>query len=212
MSNAESTTPCRDRLVCKLHTVILGLQDRISGLEDTLVPQLSTWLEKKSNTIDDLIVEVLRSKAEITDLKHAVDFGNKIVSGCWEREGEVWHTLAKIQTKRRARNSGLFRRLTGRCRDQKPQDADRCSGDVPEGCEKQASQHQASDVSFPRTKENSATLSNKELDALLAITAQNVRILREDVEDMVTMVQECKRRASGIEEIERVEEGSWRDV
>ncbi|CAO2656925.1 Nn.00g057280.m01.CDS01 [Neocucurbitaria sp. VM-36] len=212
VSSTESPAPRRARLIRNLHTIILGLQDRISGLEDSLVPQLSTWLEKKSVTIDELSVEVRRSQDKISNLKYMVDFGNKVLGGCWDRESELWFTVTDIQRRRRTKANALFRRLMWRLRDQRQRNADRCDGNLPGDCGRQNLQHQSSNYHFPRTAEGNIALSNRELDALVTITAQNVRILGEDIEDMVTLVQDCKRMASGMQEIERPKEGSWRDV
>jgi hypothetical protein len=73
---------------------------------------------------------------------------------------------------------------------------------------------------FRRTRvsedlDNGQRFSSRELDALVMIAEQNVSVLREDVEDIVERVEECKRasatRSVGEEEVEP-EEGNWRDV
>ncbi|OAG16045.1 hypothetical protein CC77DRAFT_1012719 [Alternaria alternata] len=46
-SNAMSAIPLDVRLVQKLHTAVYGLQDRIVGVEEDLIPELSTNLENK---------------------------------------------------------------------------------------------------------------------------------------------------------------------
>jgi uncharacterized protein YlzI (FlbEa/FlbD family) len=50
----------------------------------------------------------------------------------------------------------------------------------------------------------------REIDALVLMAEQNVKILREDVDDMVEKVEKCKRGLVAHPGVEREEE-SWRD-
>ncbi|KAJ4372373.1 hypothetical protein N0V83_004147 [Neocucurbitaria cava] len=211
ISNAESSTPRQIRLIRKLHTITLGLQDRVNGLEDGLVPQMSNWLKKKDVRIDELGVECQRSQDQIANLKYVVDFGNKVIRRSWERESEVWRTLAQLQKSHRARDNALYRRITRRWRDQGLH-AHQREDTISSESERQASRYAFLDDSTRSTIRTISALSNSELDALITISAQNVRVLGEDVADMVRLVEKCKQVNSGIEDIGRPREGSWREL
>jgi hypothetical protein len=51
----------------------------------------------------------------------------------------------------------------------------------------------------------------REINALVLMAEQNIHILREDVNDMVKMVESCKRRFVASPAVEKLEK-SWRDV
>ncbi|KAH7076675.1 hypothetical protein BKA63DRAFT_602434 [Paraphoma chrysanthemicola] len=197
-AHINSTSPSLLRLVVKLHTLLHHLQDRATYLEDNLLPILGTALERKTFTIDVLSIEIQNLGNQIHELKTAVDFGNKVLAGCWLREYEVWRTLVTIRKKREQRmGKRLLRRLTGR--------RNRIADGVMSPL-----------VSNMNDKENMVmgkrVLSKTELDALIVMAEQNVQVLREDVDDMVEQVEKCKRGVKAFEKVPTPEEGSWRDV
>jgi hypothetical protein len=59
--------------------------------------------------------------------------------------------------------------------------------------------------------EDRENLTKREVDALVLMAEQNVKILREDVDDMVERVEKCKRRFVAYPAVE-CGVGSWRDV
>jgi hypothetical protein len=194
--NTKPAPPALIRLVTKLHTLLHHLQDRATYLEDNLLPILGTALERKTFTIDVLSIEIQNLGDQVRELKTAVDFGNRILAGCWVREYEVWRTLATIREKRQRRGGmGLLRRMTGR------------KTKLANGV---LSPMNYSRAQTPVSKAKQA-LTTRELDALVLMAEQNVQILREDVDEMVDRVEKCKRTIRAYEAVER-EEGSWRDV
>lgn len=195
------------RLIAKLHTIIHGLQDRIMYSEDTLVPQLGAALEKKTYTVDVLSVEVQNLGDQIKELKTTVDFSNKILAGCWLREYEVWRTLAGMRQKRSARSPlRVLKRWTKRGRAVRRVEEGVLSPMLgSEGMEGSSGSKGSKD------SKGSGRLTDRELDAMVLMAEQNVKILREDVEDMVERVEKCKRGFVAFPAAE-VEEGSWRDV
>jgi hypothetical protein len=162
------------RLAHSLYTLLMHLQDRISHLEDSLLPQLSTVLERKTFTIDVLSVLELNLSARIEELKTAVDFGNKIVAGCWGREYEMMRTLVGVRESRREERGGVWKRIFG------------CGGDE-------------------------RRWRGREIDSLVLMAEQNVKILREDVDDMVSRVEKCKASFVAHPAVSGGD-GSWRDV
>ena len=231
--NTSLWTSKHEQLVQKLHFALLGLQDRVMGLEDSLIPQLSTWLEQKSHSIDVLSVEVSSLQAEVNGLKVTVDFGNKVLAGCWTREAEMWRTLASLRWEREKKNTRLRRwtKCSSYTQGSKEHGAEvseryerqhNCSNGLAAPDQKGVVSHSQKEESttsqqrhtYPqvaRESEKSETLSRKDLDALLTMAALNVRTLKEDMEDMIVLVKECKRRTTRTCEVERAE-GSWRDV
>ncbi|KAF1837532.1 hypothetical protein BDW02DRAFT_131655 [Decorospora gaudefroyi] len=204
-SNAASTTPLDERLVQKLYTAVYGLQDRVTGLKEDLIPQISNYLEQKHNQVEELSLEVLNLRDEIDQLKRIADFGNKILSGCWQREWETWRTLLDIRKWREAKR-GTLSRLFSRRKDYTERDTNLLYERIPEGYQPQPQiQREAlrSEIQKP--------IKTAELDALLLMAEQNVRIIREDMQDMLEMVQACQARAEVAAEV-APPEGSWRDV
>jgi hypothetical protein len=137
------------------------LQDRITHLEDNLLPRLGTALEHKTSTIDVIGTELRNLEYQIDELNQTVDLGSKILAGCWVREYEIWRTLVEI---RKSRDRGWRRWLKRQER-------------APEGL-----------------LSSNQQLMKLEIDALVLMADQNIQVLREDVNDMVKMVEDCKRR------------------
>lgn len=100
-SNTATSSPILLRLIHNLYILLTHLQDRALHLEDTLLPQLGAILEHKTLAIDVLSVGIQNFGDQITQLKTTVDFGNKILAGCWMREYEMWRTLTSIREARR---------------------------------------------------------------------------------------------------------------
>jgi hypothetical protein len=200
-THASSTkfqrTDTHSRLILNLHLIVTGLQDRIVHLEDTLIPVLGKALKKKSYTIDVLYAEARNLGDDVEELRTAVDFGNKILAGCWVREYEVWRTLANIRRKREAKGKGLFARLTDRWKREK-------TGDGVLSPAGSAGESLAS--------RKALALSRRELDAMILMAEQNVQILREDIADMVEKVEACRNATFKAFPVVEAEEGSWRDA
>ncbi|KAH7408191.1 hypothetical protein DE146DRAFT_645515 [Phaeosphaeria sp. MPI-PUGE-AT-0046c] len=181
--------PLQTRLTLSLHRALLHLQDRVLNLEDSLLPQLGTALEKKTYTIDVLSVEVQSLDDQIRELKLALDFGNKILVGSWVREYEMWRTMLCIGERRRKKEWWRW-------------------WNVRKVAEGNLSPDERGEVGM---KGAAMKLRNGEIEALIGMAKQNVEILREDVDDMVEKVEKCRREHTPYPVVERVE-GSWRDV
>ncbi|KAI4953846.1 hypothetical protein J4E91_002694 [Alternaria rosae] len=194
-SNATSDIPIEVRLVQRLHTAVHGLQDRVWSLEEDLIPQLSAHLEEKHLQIRELDQENGSLKDEITELKRIADFSTNILTGCWEREWEVWRTLLDIQKKREACRSPLAR-IFSRTITPGVQDDELLDNCKPEG-------YVAPPLSAGRATQG--PLKKKELDALLLMAKQNVSILIEDLGELKGLAEAYDRRSEAHEEVRPVE-------
>lgn len=188
LNSSARLDPLQTRLTLSLHRALLHLQDRVLYLEDNLLPQLAAALEKKTYTIDVLSVEVRNLDDQIRELKYTLDFGNKILAGCWVREYEMWRTLLGVKQTRR-------RKEWWRWWNTKKVEEVILSPD--EGEELGTG--------------DEINLRTGELEALIGMAEQNVDILREDVDNMVEKVEKCRTEYTPFRAVERVE-GSWRDV
>jgi hypothetical protein len=172
-------------LIQNLHTVVFGLQDRITGLEDDPIPQLSAHLEEKGSKVDDLGLEITLLEKEILHLKRAVDFGSRVLAGCWEREWESWRTVLEIR-KQREMGRGVLSRLMLRGRSTVERDQRRLDGSMPEGYVARGSAPESA---------HQKLLLDRELNALVLMAEQNVRIIREGMVEMLGLVRDCQRSA-----------------
>jgi hypothetical protein len=201
-NNAASTIPVEMRLVQKLHGALHGLQDRVMGVEEDLIPELSTHLEQKHLQIRELDKENFGLQDEIIELKRIADFSTKIIVGCWEREWEVWRTLLDVQRRRGVLRSP-FARIFSRALAAKTQDDVLLDFLKPEGYVAQP---------LPSGRATQGPLKKKELDALLLMAKQNVSVLIEDLGTMKGLV-EAYEKGNKVEDEEVLPvEGSWRDV
>ncbi|CAN9323372.1 unnamed protein product [Alternaria sp. RS040] len=190
-SNATSATPVDVRLVQKLHTAVYGLQDHIVGVEEDLIPELSTNLENKHLQVKELDVQNLSLQEEVIELKRIIDFSNKVLAGCWEREWEVWRTLNDIQRRREACR-GRLARMFSRASDATIRDDELLHSHRPEG-------YVAQTQPFGRAAQG--PLKKKELDALLLMAKQNVSILVEDLGEARGLVEAFRERSEVDEEV-----------
>lgn len=190
-SNAMSAIPLDVRLVQKLHTAVYGLQDRIVGVEEDLIPELSTNLENKHLQVRELDVQNLSLQEEVIELKRIVDFSNKVLAGCWEREWEVWRTLNDIQRRRKACR-GRLTRMFSRASDATIRDDELLHSHRPEGYVTQTQ---------PFGRAAQGPLKKKELDALLLMAKQNVSILVEDLGEAKGLVEAFRERIEVDEEV-----------
>ncbi|EFQ93495.1 hypothetical protein PTT_09139 [Pyrenophora teres f. teres 0-1] len=200
-SNATSATPLHDRLIGKLHSTVYGLQDRITGLEEDLVPHMSAWLSQKELQIGELNAKAGDLDDEINALKQIVDFGIKLLNGCWEREWELWSTLIDIQKQRESNRSSLSR-IFSRRKSTIVSDWQLLGGSMP--------RDYVTRISSP-SRSTQRLLKTRELDAVLLIAKQNVTILKEDMGDMSGLVKAYQARAEIVEGLVPVEV-SWRDI
>ncbi|KAI4957636.1 hypothetical protein J4E86_004775 [Alternaria arbusti] len=200
-SNAASDIPIVVRLVQRLHAAVYGLQDRVWGLEEDLIPQLSTQLEENHLHIRELDRENSSLQDEITELKRIADFSTKVLTGCWEREWEVWRTLLDIQKRRETYRSPLAC-IFSRTPTPSVQDDGLLDFCKPEGYVAPP---------LPTGKVTQGSLKKKELDALLLMAKQNVTILIEDLGELKGLAEAYDRRNEAEEEVRPVE-GSRRDV
>lgn len=190
-SNTMSAIPLDVRLVQKLHTAVYGLQDRIVGVEEDLIPELSTNLENKHLQVRELDVQNLSLQEEVIELKRIVHFSNKVLAGCWEREWEVWRTLNDIQRRRKACR-GRLTRMFSRASDATIQDDELLHSHRPEGYVTQTQ---------PFGRAAQGPLKKKELDALLLMAKQNVSILVEDLGEAKGLVEAFRERSEVDEEV-----------
>lgn len=190
-SNATSATPVDVRLVQKLHTAVYGLQDRIVGVEEDIIPELSTNLENKHLQVRELDVQNLSLQEEVIELKRIVDFSNKVLAGCWEREWEVWRTLDDIQRRRKACRGRLVH-MFSRGSVATIRDDELLHSHRPEG-------YVAQTQPFGRAAQG--PLKKKELDALLLMAKQNVSILVEDLGEAKGLVEAFRERSEVDEEV-----------
>jgi hypothetical protein len=186
-----SAIPLDVRLVQKLHTAVYGLQDRIVGVEEDLIPELSTNLENKHLQVRELDVQNLSLQEEVIELKRIVDFSNKVLAGCWEREWEVWRTLNDIQRRRKACR-GRLTRMFSRASDATIRDDELLHSHRPEGYVTQTQ---------PFGRAAQGPLKKKELDALLLMAKQNVSILVEDLGEAKGLVEAFRERSEVDEEV-----------
>jgi hypothetical protein len=185
-SNSTAVTPVDVRLVRKLHTAIYGLQDRVIGVEEDLIPDLSTHLEQRHLQIRELDARNLSLQEEIVELKRIVDFSNKVLAGCWERECEVWRTLNDIQ-RRREKYRGPLACIFSRASNTSTQDNELLDFHRPESYVVQPQPQ-------PFNRAAQGPLKKKELDALLLMAKQNVNILVEDLKEMRGLVDAFQGR------------------
>ncbi len=216
-------TMCRvERLIHRQHYLLHGLQDRVNGLEDSLVPQLSTWLEQKTHTIHQMALEIAM-------LKKIVDSGNEVLGGCWSREEELLLTLVKFRErgKQKERRFRKWRRrksqyvpdeqslATGKKDERAEEDADMHGevGEVPESVQQGRSEQTTSEQRIHLCHSTTArsVLSRRELDVLVDMTKRNVQFLEQNIDEMIARVEEYKKM-SGPPRDDPVEEGSWRSV
>lgn len=190
-SSIDNTLTNYETLICGLHYIITGLQDRNSHLEDTLLPKLSGALEQKSSAINVLTTELQNFHNQIRQLKGTVDFGSKVLEGCWFREYEVWRLLVQIHEKRNSKWNRLVGRITRGFRKRHTE---------TEGHRPLAQGEQTSSSGNGRQQ-----IPSRELDVLLLIAEQNARILREDANDMVEKVEACRFAASASLAIKQAE-------
>ncbi|KAI4662048.1 uncharacterized protein J4E78_004839 [Alternaria triticimaculans] len=200
-SNAASDIPIVVRLVQRLHAAVYGLQDRVWGLEEDLIPQLSTQLEENHLQIRELDRENSSLQDEITELKRIADFSTKVLTGCWEREWEVWRTLLDIQKRRETYRSPLAC-IFSRTPTPSVQDDGLLEFCKPEGYVAPP---------LPTGKVTQGSLKRKELDTLLLMAKQNVTILIEDLGELKALAEAYDRRNEAQQEVRPVE-GSRRNV
>ena len=199
--SATSAIPLHDRLVGKLYSTVSGLQDRIAGLEEDLVPNMTAWLAQKESLISEQNTKIANLDAEITTLKQTVDFGTKLLGGYWEREWELWGTLLDIQKQQKAGRSSLFR-IFSRGKSIIVPDRQLLGDGIRKG-------YAARTSSSNRAAQGQ--LKTGELDAILLMMKQNVTILKQDMEDMAGLVRVCQTGLETIGETVPVQMSS-RDV
>ncbi|KAF1946280.1 hypothetical protein EJ02DRAFT_336767 [Clathrospora elynae] len=210
-SKAASPIPLDARLVQKLHDILYGLQDRIDGLEDDLVPKMSAWLVEKELRVGFLTLSITILEEEIKELRSVVNFGNRVLEGCWEREWENWRTVLLMRQKRDANRSVVSRLLLRTFHSRRIDDEGLIGESLPEGYVPKPSGNGTQEQESTAGSEQQKPLKNKELNALVLMAQQNVRIIKEDVEEMLGKVVECQKRAAVVEQVKPVE-GTWRDV
>ncbi|KAG9188277.1 hypothetical protein G6011_02200 [Alternaria panax] len=183
-SNVVSNTPVEVRLIQKLHTAVYGLQDRVLGVEEDLIPELSTNLENKHLQVRELDLENRSLQDEVTELKRILKFSNKVLAGCWEREWEIWRTLLDIKRGREMCRSP-WARMFSRTSDTYTRDDGLLDYHKPEDY-----------VAQPRQSGRVAQspLKKKGLDALLLLAKQNVGIIVEDLGEMTVLVEAFQER------------------
>ncbi|RMZ66721.1 hypothetical protein GMOD_00002083 [Pyrenophora seminiperda CCB06] len=201
-SNAASAVPLHDRLLEKMHSTVYGLQDRVTGLEEDLIPNMTAWLEQKELRIDQLSVKLANLREDIAALKKTVDFGTKLLNKCWEREWELWRTLLDIQKQRQANRSALSRIFSRKKPTVAPDMMQLLGDSIPKGY---VSRISSVDTAMGRR------FKTEELDAVLLAAQQNVTILKEDMEDMAELVKAYQARTEALEETVPVIL-SWRDI
>jgi len=189
-SSTTSAVPLHDRLVGKLYSAVNGLQDRIAGLEEGLVPSMTAWLAQKESLISQQNTKIANLDAEIITLKKTIDFSTKLLSGCWEREWELWSTLFDIQKHRGAGPGSLFR-MFSRGKSIIVRDRQLLGDGIPKG-------YVARTSSSNRAAQGQ--LKTRELDAILLMAKQNVTILNQDMEDMAGLVKACQTGLEAIRE------------
>ncbi|KAI8940116.1 hypothetical protein NX059_003830 [Plenodomus lindquistii] len=230
-ANTPASSPINPivaRLVHSLHTVLLGLQDRMTSLEEDLVPRMSGYLEDQSKKIKALQEEVAFQDEQITELKRCSDYTNKILRGCWSREWELWRTLIDIRRYSLA-NVGLVKRLlfrrVGRQITRLGVEERDVYSSIPTGHRYRENDGRGPFPSWydaERTMTGRRGIGEKELDALTVMAKQNVDILKADFDEAADMMRELryhvrKARERDVErERERENEKeagvSWRDV
>jgi hypothetical protein len=152
-------------LVWKLHFVITVLVDRLADLEGHTVPKLRHTLEQTVQDSDSLQAVCLENEKNSKKLRKVADFGNRVLEGCWKRECSLLSMLLDIKLRR---------------------------DDQPNNLIGQSTSSTESFTGSNTTASTDISLRREELGALIGVAAQNVRILREDMGDVIELVNGCK--------------------
>ncbi|KAF2626925.1 hypothetical protein BU25DRAFT_411450 [Macroventuria anomochaeta] len=126
---------------------------------------------------EDLCPALVKLEEDVIHLRRAVNFSNRVLDGCWKRECSILNTLLDIQRRKQTQRSVLARLLARKNHDHVNNYVDLRDGESK-------TSNIVTGIDIP--------LSRKELDALIHIAAQNVQILREDVGDVVELLNKCK--------------------
>ncbi|XPS70470.1 hypothetical protein M3J09_002686 [Ascochyta lentis] len=165
-------------LIRKLHTVITRSSNGIADSEDCDVPELREGFVGTSDASRGLPTECCSCGGGARELESVVGFRDRVLHGCWEREESLLNTLFDVRRRRDARRG--FVTMFSRGLSSYPTTLRSPLADgVPDGNSGVGS------VVFETGMAGDSSLKRRELDALVYIAAQNVRILREDLDDMV---------------------------
>lgn len=197
----EGTIATQAKLIRKLHTIVDVLRETNEDLVERRVPDMAMKLDQKNMNIADLEVMTSALYEEVIDLRAAVDFGHKVLGECWAREWEMWRTVEDIKH-RKKRHKGLFKEIfnsrNGKAHPGLGEEGDIFVGGAEPSGSQGALSHMLGWPSFHKRNTNptlrsnisKASLSKTEIDTLEAMAEQNLRILREDVTDMLALIQE----------------------
>ncbi|KAF2270570.1 hypothetical protein CC78DRAFT_563925 [Lojkania enalia] len=229
----ESTINVQAHLIRKLHSIIDKLRLRNEDLEENRLPKMRALFSKQNEALSAQQEVLDELKDEIIDLKIAIDFSNKVIAGCWERDWEIWRFMKEVwerKKKVRGRPMAVSRilellgavRASKRPRDLEdrglPKDYERNvfgKGPVPSSSRTVFSHPRANAENQGHSERCDAKssgvagqsrnqgFSKTEADAIMKVAAQNIRLLKEDVEEMVELIRGCKHRATGIQGIDK---------
>ena len=153
-------------LVQKLHRTLSALLDQSADLED-----LYTDLCKRTEM-----------------LKKMVNFGNKVMEGCWKRECLLLNTLLAIQ-QRRSAPYGFAARFLRRKNGGTVIAESPTTNSMFRERDRQSLCWFACSIGSGTVSGSEMLLKQGELDVLIAIAAQNVKVLKDDVQDSVNLVR-----------------------
>lgn len=224
----EGTIATQVKLIQDLQTLCDGLREENEDLHSQQVLTKHA-LHGLDDDVARFKVVLENMKDEIVGLKIAVDFGNKTLGGCWAREWDLWKTMCELRNRSSGGriHNGFFQKLFKVSKERNLRE-DLEKGVFPEGYEwdnfgyghdAQSTKEPAvlSRMNEPHSRpvfpnhqswaEDSVagrtSLSAGEIDAIVEIAEQNVKILKEDIGDMVQLVQGCKKRSARIQDIKR---------
>jgi hypothetical protein len=212
----ESMIALQTRLIKSLHETIDSLRERNEDLEENVIPRITQRLADTSGNLEKQQSTILRLLKELVDLKVCIDFGNRLLSGCWVRERELWCRMRKLRDKRKRNNNcmkGLFEMMEKRkARDEsislKEYESEAfglaMNQSTPSFAEHLGQQSKERHDSSTRDQDTrvgslvrgNAIVSRNELDALVRFAEQNLKFLKEDIAEMVRLVQNCEKHGS----------------
>lgn len=214
IAQCESIISMQKKLIQSLHRDVDGLRECNENLEEIVIPKITQWLADKSGEVEKLHRKINRLLEQLADSKLCIDFGNVLLSRCWERERELWRWIGEQREKRKGKYGHSIKKLLGRKDKSTVSKRFNLPGEHESaifGYDPDASispntvqrfRHNSEDChsSSPITKDirfeglaiHGTALSRYTLGALVRFAEQNLAILAEDIAEMIKLVQNCK--------------------
>jgi hypothetical protein len=186
----EGTIATQAKLIRTLHAEIDKLTHDLEDVQLRTLPQLCTSLATSEGVVEQQRRLGRSLRMEIEELKMTVDFAVRVLTGTWEREWEVWRWVGEMRERKLLRKrsccSWLFNRGRG-------------GQSGAERWDSGGDERNELNIDLEARGRAEAYASKAELDALAIVTEQNLRVLKEDVEELAGLVEGCKRRGVATE-------------